>query len=147
MGLLSALEISGSALDAQRLRIETLSTNLANASVTRTPQGGPYQRKEVVFEAAPAATFAATIEDALANADEQQLPRVSARVVDDTAPFVSRYEPGHPDADAMGYVLYPNVNPVEEMVNIVESARSFEASTAAMNAVKEMVQRSIELGR
>ena len=144
MGLLSALEINASALDAQRLRIETLSTNLANATTTRTPDGGPYRRKEVVFEAAqPQPSF----EQVLADAQELQLPRVQARVVEDNAPPVTRYEPGHPDADAKGYVQYPNVNPIEEMVNIVESSRAFEASVAAINAVKDMAQKSIDLGR
>ncbi len=144
MGLLTALEINSSALDAQRLRIETLSSNLANAAVTKTAGGGPYRRKEVVFEAAPPPV---SFEEALTNAQERQLTRISARVVDDNTPFVSRYEPNHPDADAKGYVQYPNVNPVEEMVNLVESARAFEASVAAINAVKDMAQKSIDLGR
>lgn len=147
MGLLTALEISGSALDAERLRMETLATNLANASVTKTPAGGPYRRKEVVFEAVPPTSFSSTMQTALDDAQERELPRVEAKVVDDASSFISRYEPGHPEADENGYVLYPNVNPVEEMVNLVEAARSFEASVAAINAVKEMAQRSIDLGK
>lgn len=146
MGLLSALEISGGAMDAQRLRIETLATNLANASVTRTAEGGPYRRKEVVFEAVPSESFAGSLASAMTSESEPRLPRVRASVQDDLSPFISRLEPGHPDADAQGFVLYPNVNPVEEMVNLVESARAFEANVASIGAVKEMIRRSIELG-
>lgn len=145
-GLFSAMEVSSSALMAQRRRLELLVSNLANAQTTRTQEGGPYRRKDVVFVSEPQKKFWDVL---LETEDGQELlegVRI-ARVVTDPAPPVLRYAPNHPDADDRGYVAYPNINPLEEMANLVAATRSFEANVRAFEAIKKIVQRSIELGR
>jgi flagellar basal-body rod protein FlgC len=126
MSVLSALGISAMGLTAQRQRIEVISTNLANANTTRTAEGGPYRRKDLVFEAASKdASFAAAFEAQL----ESQVHGVEVvGIYEDGDPFIRKYEPGHPDADADGYVSYPNISPIEEMVDLISATRSFEAS-------------------
>ena len=146
MNLLSALDISASGLTAQRQRIEVISSNLANANTTRTSEGGPYRRKDLVFESGPAQH---SFSNAL-NAEMQDQSDAAVEVIgiyEDNSPFIRRYDPAHPDADKEGYVLMPNVNPIEEMVNLVSATRSFEASTQAMSAIKEIAQKSVEIGR
>ncbi|MBM3318708.1 MAG: flagellar basal body rod protein FlgC [Candidatus Eisenbacteria bacterium] len=146
---LDRLEVSASALAAYRQRMNAIAENLANAQTTRTPEGGPYRRQEVVFEAGavPAAGDAGggrgAVESALSG------PRsVRARVVaDTTTPFTEIYDPGHPDADGNGIVRYPNVNPVTEMVNLVLAARAYEANVAALQAEKRMQELSLGIGR
>src|SRR5215470_15884288 len=128
MSLLTALDINSSGLTAQRQRAELTSTNIANAQTTRTPEGGPYRRKDVVFQS-------------ILNGVEV------SDIVDDETEFDRRYEPGHPDADAQGYVAYPNVNPVEEMTNLVEAARTYDANISAMSIIKSMISKTLELGR
>jgi flagellar basal-body rod protein FlgC len=146
MNLLSALQIAASGLTAQRQRIEVITSNLANANVTRTEEGGPYRRKDLVFapkELQPA--FSDALNAAL---DDKAGKGVQvAGIYEDASPFVRRYDPGHPDADEEGYVLMPNVSPVEEMVNLISATRSFEANTQAMSAIKEIAQKSLELGK
>ena len=145
MSLISALSVSASGMAAQRTRAEVLAENLANAETTRTPEGGPYRRKDVVFASEPAGiTFASLMESHLA-----QPPggvRVAGVVVDSRAPE-KRYMPGHPDADGDGYVAYPHVNPDEDMVDLMSAARGYQANVAAISAVKDMIQRSIDLFR
>lgn len=149
-----ALEASASALTAERLRMELIAQNLANAHSTRTADGGPYRRQVAIF--APRAAFGDLLRAALA----RQLPvAVAGRaalapagvqvvgVVEDPSPLRRIYDPGHPDADAEGYVTLPNVDPVEEMVNLVAATRAYEANVAAFNAAKEMALRALELGR
>lgn len=141
MSLLGAIDISSSGLAAQRRRVEVTSANLANSQTTRTEEGGPYRRKDVVFRTAP-------FGDELGNALSNALSGVEVDgVVDDPTPFEKRHEPGHPDADAEGYVLYPNVRPMEEMANLVNAARSYEANLASINIVKSMIAKTLELGR
>lgn len=143
-GLFSAMDVSASALTAQRRRLELLVTNLANAQTTRTPEGGPYRRKDVVFASKPVQSF----RDILMEQSEPALEGVEVQqVVTDPRPPVMVYEPGNPDANAQGYVAYPNINPVEEMANLIDSSRSFEANVRAFEALKAMIQRSIDLGR
>jgi flagellar basal-body rod protein FlgC len=146
MNLLSALQIAASGLTAQRQRIEVITSNLANANVTHTDEGGPYRRKDVVF--APQA-MQSRFSDALnAALDDKAGNGVRvAGIYEDGSPFIRRYDPGHPDADAEGYVLMPNVSPVEEMVNLISATRSFEANAQAMSAIKEIAQKSLELGK
>jgi flagellar basal-body rod protein FlgC len=115
-----------------------VSSNLANANTTRTPGGGPYRRRDVVFEAVPATSF----RDALGAAVRQV--RV-AQVYEDPSPVRVRYEPGHPDADAQGYVAYPNVEPVVEMVNLLGAARSYEANLTVIDATKALMMRALEI--
>ena len=146
MNLLSALDISASGLTAQRQRIEVISSNLANANTTRTSEGGPYRRRDLVFESGPVQH---SFSNAL-NAELEDQAEAGVEVVgiyEDNSPFVRRYDPAHPDADKEGYVLMPNVNPIEEMVNLVSATRSFEANTQAISAIKEIAQKSVEIGR
>jgi flagellar basal-body rod protein FlgC len=143
MNLFGVMELSATALTAQRQRAEVATANLANAETTRTEDGGPYKRKLVVF-----AQRRAQFQLALANAGTRSMHGVEVReVVDDPAPPVMRYEPGHPDADAEGYVAYPNLNPVNEMVDLMSATRSYEANAAAVNASKQMIQSSMDLLR
>jgi len=150
----SAMAASASALTAERLRMELIAQNLANLQTTRTPAGGPYRRQLPVF--APRVDFAAALRAALgrgapwpAALGRQAIPagvQVLA-VVEDPSPPRRVYAPGHPDADAEGYVLLPNVDPVEEMVNLLEATRAYEANVAAFNAAKFMALRALEIGR
>jgi flagellar basal-body rod protein FlgC len=126
---------------AQRTRAELLVENLANAETTRTREGGPYRRKDAVFESsAVSSPFASVFDDAQAPSGVA----VSEIVTDTSAPE-KRYMPGHPDADQDGYVAFPRVNPAEDMVDLMDAARSYEANVAAIGAVKDMIQRSIDL--
>jgi flagellar basal-body rod protein FlgC len=131
-------------MSAQRARAELLVENLANAETTRTPEGGPYRRKDAIFETAPADTpFSSVFE---AQLGRPQGVRVSQVSVDDSEPE-RRYMPGHPDADKDGYVAFPRTNPAEDMVDLMGASRGFEANVSAISAVKDMIQRSIDLLR
>jgi len=138
MDLEQALAISASGLDAQKTRLNTVASNLANVNSTRTPQGGPYRRLDVVFSSAP-------VQPGDAASDPQGV-HVS-QIVPDTTPFRRVYEPQHPDADKDGYVSYPNVAPMEEMVNMLEALRSYEANVTAMGATKTMAEKALEIGK
>jgi flagellar basal-body rod protein FlgC len=142
MSLFSALSIGSSGMAAQRVRAEVLVENLANAETTRTPQGGPYRRKDVVFETASVGSPFSSIFDAELHSANGVA--VSGIVTDQGEPE-KRYLPGHPDADPDGYVAFPRVNPAEDMVDLMSAARSYEANVAAISAVKDMIQRSIDL--
>jgi flagellar basal-body rod protein FlgC len=142
-GLFSAMDVSSSALTAQRRRLELLVTNIANAQTTRTEGGGPYQRKDVVFQTKSMEPFwkvLAEVEDPVMEGVEV------SEVVTDEGPPVLRYEPNHPDADPNGYVAYPDIKPLEEMANFMAATRSYEANVRAFEAIKELVRRSLELG-
>ena len=141
MNLLTALDVNASGLTAQRKRVEVSSSNLANSQTTRTEEGGPYRRKDVVFQTS---SFQESLGAAMGGGVEGV--EVSD-VVNDPRPFDRRYEPGHPDADKDGYVSYPNVNVMEEMANLVEASRSYEANIAAIGIVKTMINRTLDLGR
>ena len=146
MSLLSALDISAMGLTAQRRRIEVISSNLANANTTRTAEGGPYRRKDLVFEStSPSNSFSSDLVAEIENEAQRGVDIVG--IYEDESPFVRRYEPAHPDADAQGYVLLPNISPVEEMVNLLSATRSFEANAQSINAIKEIAQKSLEIGR
>jgi flagellar basal-body rod protein FlgC len=141
MNLLTALDVNASGLTAQRKRVEVSSANLANSQTTRTDEGGAYRRKDVIFQTA-------SFQDSLGTALGKGVEGVEVSdVVDDPRPFDRRYEPGHPDADKEGYVAYPNVNVMEEMANLVEASRSYEANIAAIGIVKTMINRTLDLGR
>ena len=142
MSLFSVLSIGASGMAAQRTRAELLVENLANAETTRTPEGGPYRRKDVVFESTPVASPFASVFDTQIHAAGGV---AVAEVVTDNSDPERRYQPGHPDADADGYVAFPRVNPAEDMVDLMGAARSYEANVAAITAVKDMIQRSIDL--
>ena len=140
MSLFSAMAVSASGMAAQRTRAELLVENLANAETTRTPEGGPYRRKDAVFASQPMATsFGSLFESHL-----QEGVAVQEISVDTRDPE-KRYLPGHPDAGPDGYVSFPRINPAEDMVDLTGAARGFEANVAAISAVKDMIMRSIDL--
>jgi len=141
MDATASLAISSSALHAQRLRMDVIAANLANAQSTRSPEGGPYKRRDVVLEALPGGSF----DDAL-GAQGGGAVRV-ARVVEDEKPPRVVFDPGHPDADARGYVAYPNVNPISEMVDLMAATRAYEANVAAVNATKRVLEAALAIGR
>ncbi len=146
MSLDSVFKISGSAMQAQMLRMEVYSSNIANINVTRTPEGGPYRRKDVVFESKPVDEFA----DALnaANGLENTAVGVEVtKVVEDPSPFMKKFDPGHPDAGPDGYVMLPNMDVVAEMVNIQEATRAYEANISVILTVKNMIAKTYEIGR
>ena len=144
MSLFSVLSIGASGMAAQRQRAEALVENLANAETTRTPEGGPYRRKDVVFESAPVESPFASIFDSEVEAAGGV---TVSEVVTDTSDPERRYLPGHPDADADGYVAFPRVNPAEDMVDLMGASRGYQANVAAIGAVRDMIQRSIDLMR
>ena len=145
MSLFSTLGVSASGMAAQRTRAELLVENLANAETTRTPDGGPYRRKDVVFaEDDSIGSFSSELDSAL-NAGVSGV-KVSETTVDESEPD-RRYLPGHPDADKDGYVAFPKINPAEDMVDLLGASRSYEANIAAMSAVKDMIQKSLDLFR
>jgi flagellar basal-body rod protein FlgC len=143
MSLFSVLSIGASGMAAQRTRAELLVENLANADTTRTPEGGPYRRKDAVFASASVASPFASVFDA-----QVQEAGVSVdSIVTDTRDPERRYLPGHPDADADGYVAFPRISPAEDMVDLMGAARSYQANVAAISAVKDMIERSLDLLR
>lgn len=148
MSLFGGLEISASGLTAERLRMDVSAENLANAQTTRGTDGQPYRRKEVVLQEAPG-SFGASLSAAMGAQSGSQGGGVQvAGVVQDTATPLKRvYDPGHPDADAQGYVSMPNVDTVTEMVDLISAQRAYEANVTAMQAAKQMFSRTLELLR
>ena len=143
MDFFSSMDISASALSAERTRMNLISSNLANVNSTRTPEGGPYKRKDAVFTATSApGSFGA----ALGHATDARRVEVS-QINEDQNPPRMQYEPNHPDADAAGYVAYPNVNVVEEMADMISASRSYEANVTAANAAKAMAIKTLDIGR
>jgi flagellar basal-body rod protein FlgC len=145
MSLFSTLSVSASGLAAQRQRATAIAENLANSETTRTPEGGPYRRKDVVFQPeAQSSPFSAIFQAELG-------PHVTgvgvAEVVEESRPPIMKYDPGHPDANPEGYVAMPSINPAEEMVDLMGASRAYQANAAAMTAVKDMVAKSIDLMR
>lgn len=146
MNLFGLFQISGSALAAERMRAEVATSNLANAETTRTPEGGPYRRRMVVFGSQPASPFHLLLTNSLAGgaANGSGGVRISD-VVQDPAPAERRYQPGHPDADENGYVAYPAISPVQEMVDLMGSERAYELNASAVQAAKQMIQQSLQI--
>jgi len=143
MSLFSTLSVSASGMSAQRQRAELLAENLANAETTRTPEGGPYRRKDAVFTSSPqtspfAAVFQTEMGSGVNGVD------VADIVEDDREPD-KRYMPGHPDADKDGYVAFPRINPAEDMVDLLSASRGYQGNIAAMTAIKDMILHSIDL--
>jgi flagellar basal-body rod protein FlgC len=139
--LSSAINASASALNAERVRVEVAVSNLANAESTRGPDGRPYRRRDVVLAAAPVESFDATLGRATATGV------AVVDVVQDQQPGRRRYEPSHPDADREGYVEMPNVEPAEEMVDMLSASRAYQANLTAINLIRDLVQRALELGK
>ena len=142
MSTLSAASLaSASALSVERTRIEVAVSNMANADSTRSADGGPYRRRDVLLSADPINAF----ESALGRAGAEGVK--VAGIVADQAPFRRRYEPSHPDADGEGFVSLPNVDASEEMVDMLGAARAYQANLAAIGLIKDMVAKALELGR
>ncbi len=172
MNLLGLMDVSASALQAQRVRAEVVAVNMANAETTRTPDGGPYQRQHVVFESAGSGSFGDSLAQQMTATGGGVSPAQSgllwgaqpplsvlsgntgatapggvsvAGIIQDTSNPLRRYEPGHPDADASGYVNYPDINPVTEMVDLMGATRSYGMNASAVQAEKNMVTASLNL--
>jgi flagellar basal-body rod protein FlgC len=150
MGLFDSNSISATALTAQRLRMDVISQNIANANTTRTAEGGPYKRKTVLFqeilENDPYNVKLDGVNGAALQASRGKGVRVT-QIIEDETPGTLTYDPSHPDADEEGYVRMPNINIVEEMVNMISASRSYEANVTAMTSTKAMVAKTLELGR
>ena len=144
MGFWDMMSISASALSAERQRAEVTSANLANAETTHTDQGGPYVRKEVVFSASNASPFQ-TVFNHVGHFGAPAGSVEITEVMNDNTPPVMRYEPGNPDANKDGYVAYPAINPITEMVDLMDATRSYQLNASAVTAAKQMVQESIDI--
>ena len=142
MNLFGMLELSGSALGAERQRAEVVASNMANAQTTRTPAGGPYRRQLVIFQSQRVPRF--TLALAGLQRESSSAVRVAA-VVSDQRPPVLRFEPGHPDANTQGYVAYPQVDPIEEMTDLLGAVRAYELNASAVQATKVMITQSLSL--
>lgn len=142
LGVFSAMEVAASGLSAERTRMNTVASNLANARTTRTAEGGPYKRLDPVFEAIGLDGTQGVV------ATEGGVSKVKvAKIQQDTRPGMMVYEPGHPDANAQGYVEYPNVNAVEEMVNMITASRAYEAGVTTIDTVKSMGRSALDIGK
>jgi flagellar basal-body rod protein FlgC len=151
MNLFGVMDISGSALEAERERAEVVAANMANANTTRTENGKPYQRQHVVFQSSAVdqpQDFASTLLSSAASAGQSQDVaegvRVAAVISDSTAPL-QRYDPGHPDANAKGFVTYPNINPLTEMVDLMGAQRAYGMNVSAVTAAKSMITSTLDL--
>lgn len=142
LGVFSAMEVAASGLSAERTRMNTVASNLANARTTRTDAGGPYKRLDPVFEAVALDQSRGV----MATQGGVSMVKV-ARIQEDTRPGMMVYEPGHPDANGQGYVEYPNVNAVEEMVNMITASRAYEAGVTTIDTVKQMGRSALDIGR
>ncbi len=125
------LKVSATGLEAQKIRLNTIASNLANINSTRTPQGGPYRRKDVLF-------MSYIYDSTAIGVDIKE-------IIEDQRPFRVVFDPSHPDADKEGYVKYPNINPMEEMVNLISASRAYEANLTMINSYKEMFLRTLDL--
>lgn len=140
MNILDTLRISASGLTAQRIRLQAISSNMANARSTRTAEGTPYRRQMPIFQAVKANSFGSEL--------AQQLSRVEVVDVERSeAPFRQVFDPGHPDADEDGYVEYPNVDILHEMVDLMNTSRTYEANSNVTETVYKMANQALELGR
>jgi flagellar basal-body rod protein FlgC len=145
MDFFDSINASASGLSAQRLRMNLISGNLANVNTTRTKGGGPYRRKEAIFAAQPVNE---SFKKILADRQNRELSGVKVvRIYEDQNPPVMKYDPQHPDADEKGYVAMPNINVMEEMVNMISATRSYEANVTALKAAKDMAAKALEIGR
>src|SRR4051812_33265556 len=148
MDLFNLFAISGAGMSAQRSRMSVISGNLANVETTRTPEGGPYKRRDVVFAAVP---LAGRFPDLLAeNFDDRAQAPLGVEVADirqSSRPPRKNFDPAHPDADSQGYVQLPDINVMEEMVDLLSAVRSYEANLSVYNTTKNLVRRLLEVGR
>lgn len=147
MSFFSSMNVSASGMTAQRLRMDTISQNIANVNTTRGKDGQPYRRKTVVFEEITTKNnFKGMLNEYLNDYSQNGGVKVS-KISEDSSPFIRTYDPTHPDADGEGYVSMPNVNTIEEMTNLISANRSYEANITAFNATKSMVSSALNIGR
>lgn len=146
MKIFSSIDISSTGMTAERTRMEIISKNIANASVTRTSSGTPYRRQMVVFKENKSNSFSAYLSNSLAKLQSSKGVKVS-EIVEDKTPFKQIYDPGHPDADDNGYVQMPNVDITTEMVDMISATRAYEANMSAINSAKNMAMKALEIGR
>jgi flagellar basal-body rod protein FlgC len=144
MNLFGVMEVSGSALQAERLRAEVVASNMANAETTRTPDGGPYKRQHVVFQS-QASEQTGFADHLLAEADGDIGGVEISAVVSDKSAGLRRYDPDHPDADKDGYVSYPDINPLTEMVDLMGATRAYGLNSSAVQATKGMIGSSLDI--
>jgi flagellar basal-body rod protein FlgC len=145
MDFLTSLKISSSGLAANRKRMGAISSNIANAQTTRTAEGGPYRKKEIVFGSEPAReSFGEILEGEL---DEKAQSVHATEVISSDKPPVLKYEPDHPDANDQGYVAYPDINVMEEMADMISASRAYEANISALNTTKSMAMKALEIGK
>jgi flagellar basal-body rod protein FlgC len=145
MDLIKCMDIAASGMTSQRERLNVISMNLANANTTKTADGTPYKRKTAIFRTVPINT---TFEERLQNTLDKKIFGVEVKkIVPVDTPFKQVYDPTHPDADEKGYVYLPNVNLVEEMVNMLDANRAYEANASAIRAAKDMATKALEIGR
>ncbi len=145
MNFLDALRIGSSGLSAQRLRMNVTSSNLANINTTRTPGGGPYRRKDVIFAGKP---LNPSFQNILRSRMGVPISEVRVdEIIEDPREAHSKYSPQHPDADKDGYIKTPNINLMEEMANMISASRSYEANVTAIKATKDMALKALEIGR
>jgi flagellar basal-body rod protein FlgC len=143
--MFKSLRISASGLSANKKRMEAISSNIANAQTTRTAEGGPYRRKEVVFGSEPSKeSFGEILQGKIGEAMEEVH---ATEVISSNRPPLAKYEPNHPDADDKGYVYYPNINQMEEMADMISATRSYEANISALNNAKAMAMKALEIGK
>jgi flagellar basal-body rod protein FlgC len=145
MDFLTALNVSGTGLSAERTRVNLATSNLANAETTRTAAGGPYQRLDPVFEAVRIRAPAAANQAGGPQGSEEPMAVRVAKVVADPTPGRKVYSPGHPDADPAGFVTFPNVNPIYEIVNLLSASRGYEANATAVETLKQMAMRGLDI--
>lgn len=150
MTIFNAFNTSASALTAQRLRMDVISSNMANQDTTRAElvngEWQPYRRKMVVLQSNPSRPFSSFLQSAMQTNSAGEGVRVS-RIIEDQSPFKLVYQPEHPDADENGYVQMPNVDPLREMVDLMGATRSYEANVTTLNATKGMLMKALEIGR
>ncbi len=145
MDLLKSMKISSSGLSANRKRMEAISSNIANAQTTRTAEGGPYRKKEVVFGSEPARdSFSEILEGEI---DAQAQTVHATEIISSDKPPILKYDPTHPDANQDGYVAMPNINVMEEMADMISAQRSYEANISALNTTKSMALKALEIGK
>jgi len=145
MDFFSAINVSSTALTAERTRMNLISSNLANANSTRTPEGGPYKRKDAVFSATPMQN---RFNRELDGASAKEVRQVEVtRIIEDQNPPRLQFDPGHPDANPQGYVAMPNVNVVEEMADMIGATRAYEANVTAVQAAKSMAMKTLEISK
>lgn len=145
MDFFNSMNVSSSALSAERTRMNLISGNLANANATRTPEGGPYKRKDAVFSATPVENSFSRTLDGATGREVRQVEVV--QIIEDQNPPRMQYDPNHPDADPQGYVALPNVNVVEEMADMINATRTYEANVAAVQAAKSMALKTLEISK